>query len=84
MDAVVSGDDAAARAQLRPTNPSGEDTGAKGPMWIGRIETLCDPGHRLKIFTKPLYAAEGEEEVSGNLGSVVIVCELQATPLPHV
>ena len=27
-------------------------------------------------------AGEGEGEVSGNLGSVVIVCELQATPPP--
>ena len=56
MDPVVSDDDAAARAQLRPVDPSGNDTVARGPTWIGTIQECCDPNHRLKVLTKPLYA----------------------------
>ena len=36
------------------------------------------------MVVEEVVAGEGEGEVSGNLGSVVIVCELQATPLTHV
>ena len=57
MDPVVSDDDAASRAQLRPIDPSGIDAVARGPTWIGKIATLCDPGHRIKCFTSPLYAS---------------------------
>ena len=57
MDPVVLDDDVAARAQLCPVDPSGEDAVAKGPTWIGHIQEFCDPNHRLKILTKPLYAA---------------------------
>ena len=54
MDPLVSDDDAAARARLRPVDPSGEDAVAKGPTWIGHIQEFCDPNHWLKILTKPL------------------------------
>ena len=56
MDPVVSDDDAASRAQLRPVDCSVDDTVASGPSWIGPINMLADPGHRNKCFTAPLYA----------------------------
>ena len=57
MDPVISDDDAASRAQLRPLDPTGNDIVGRGPMWIGEIRTLCDPNHRVKCFTGPLYAS---------------------------
>ena len=57
MDPVISDDDAASRAHLRPLDPSGNDSDGQGPMWIGHIRMLCDPNHRVKCFTSPLYAA---------------------------
>ena len=58
MDPVVTDDDSVTRENLGPVG------NGKGccPLWIGEIKRDCDPGHRTKVFTGKLYAANVEKQ----------------------